>query len=87
MTIPALLLAGLVRIYQWTVRPLIGSNCRFHPSCSDYAIEALAIHGAWRGALLAGRRVLRCNPWVAGGYDPVPLGNCDRTVSRGSEAS
>jgi putative membrane protein insertion efficiency factor len=87
MTIPALLLASLVRIYQWTVRPLIGSNCRFHPSCSDYAIEALAVHGAWRGALLAGRRILRCNPWVAGGYDPVPVGSRGGTVSKGSKAS
>ncbi len=68
----ALLLALLVRTYQWTIRPLIGGNCRFYPSCSDYAIEALAAHGAWRGALLAGWRILRCNPWVRGGYDPVP---------------
>jgi putative membrane protein insertion efficiency factor len=61
-----------IRIYQWTIRPLIGSNCRFHPSCSEYAIEALEIHGVWRGALLAGWRILRCNPWAPGGWDPVP---------------
>lgn len=85
--VPALLLGALVRIYQWTVRPLIGSNCRFHPSCSDYAIEALATHGAWRGSLLAGWRILRCNPWVAGGYDPVPPRGCDRTVAKGGKAS
>lgn len=63
---------GVVRTYQWTLRPLIGANCRFHPSCSDYAIEALRTHGAARGALFAGKRILRCNPWHAGGVDPVP---------------
>jgi len=86
VSFPALLLAGLLRIYQWTVRPLIGSNCRFHPSCSDYAIEALTTHGAWLGALIAGRRVLRCNPWVAGGYDPVPADDRARTVSKARAA-
>ena len=63
---------GVVRAYQWTIRPLIGANCRFHPSCSEYAIEALRAHGAGRGSLLAGKRILRCNPWHPGGYDPVP---------------
>jgi uncharacterized protein len=63
---------GAVRAYQWTLRPLIGANCRFHPSCSEYAVEALRGHGAGRGALLAGKRILRCNPWHPGGYDPVP---------------
>ncbi len=65
-------LAGTVRVYQWTVRPVLGPACRFHPSCSDYAIEALARHGAGRGSFLAARRILRCNPWNEGGYDPVP---------------
>lgn len=83
--LPALLLAAPVRIYQWTVRPLIGGNCRFHPSCSDYAIEALVTHGAWRGAMLAIWRILRCNPWVAGGYDPVP--QCGHaSVAKGDKA-
>ena len=63
--------AGVVA-YQWTLRPLIGSNCRYEPSCSHYALEAFARHGAARGSLLAARRILRCNPWCAGGYDPVP---------------
>lgn len=63
---------GAVRVYQWTVRPLIGPNCRFYPSCSDYAIEALRVHGALRGSALAGWRILRCNPWCTCGYDPVP---------------
>ncbi|MCK8784686.1 membrane protein insertion efficiency factor YidD [Roseomonas sp. NAR14] len=70
--LPAMLLRGAVRTYQWTLRPVIGCNCRFEPSCSHYAIEALSTHGAWRGALLAGGRILRCNPWHPGGYDPVP---------------
>jgi putative membrane protein insertion efficiency factor len=66
----------LVRLYQWVLRPVIGANCRYFPSCSDYAVEALMKHGAMRGSWLAGRRILRCNPWMAGGIDPVPC--CDR---------
>ena len=62
----------LVRVYQWTLRPFIGAHCRFEPSCSAYAIEALQTHGAVRGAGLSARRVLRCNPWNEGGLDPVP---------------
>jgi len=69
---PALLLRGAVHAYQWTLRPILGCNCRFHPSCSDFALEALKTHGALRGTALAGRRILRCNPWHPGGYDPVP---------------
>jgi putative membrane protein insertion efficiency factor len=69
---PAQALRGAVIAYQWTLRPFIGSHCRFHPSCSHYALEALATHGALRGAWLSGRRILRCNPWHPGGYDPVP---------------
>jgi hypothetical protein len=61
-----------VRGYQYTLRPLIGSHCRFHPHCSAFACEAIATHGAARGSLLAAARVLRCNPWHPGGYDPVP---------------
>ena len=63
---------GAVRVYQWTVRPLIGSHCRFWPSCSEYAVEALRTHGAARGTLMATKRILRCNPWNEGGVDPVP---------------
>ena len=72
MTPAAAVLAGTVRAYQLTLRPLIGPHCRFEPSCSHYAIAALGTHGALRGSLLAARRVLRCNPWTAGGDDPVP---------------
>ncbi len=65
-------LAGCVRVYQWTVSPLLGPNCRFYPSCSEYSAEALGRHGAVRGSALAAKRILRCNPWHEGGYDPVP---------------
>lgn len=72
MTVASQVAVGAVRVYQWTVRPLIGPNCRFWPSCSDYAIEAFRMHGAARGGALAARRILRCHPWHEGGYDPVP---------------
>ncbi len=72
MSPAALALRAAVHTYQWTVRPLIGANCRFYPGCSEYAAEALQRHGAVRGTALAVRRVLRCNPWNEGGFDPVP---------------
>jgi putative membrane protein insertion efficiency factor len=67
-----LLLRGAVRTYQYTLRPFIGAHCRHYPSCSEYALEALSSHGAIRGTGLAVGRILRCNPWHKGGYDPVP---------------
>jgi len=66
------LLLGLLRAYQYVVRPLLGANCRFYPSCSDYACEAIERHGAARGMWLTARRVARCHPYHDGGYDPVP---------------
>ena len=66
------LLRALVRGYQYLVRPLIGANCRFYPTCSDYALEALDRHGAARGSLLAAKRLCKCHPYHPGGYDPVP---------------
>ncbi len=71
-SLPAAVLAGAVRAYQLTLRPVIGAHCRHEPSCSHYAIEALTTHGALRGTVLTGRRLLRCHPWHPGGYDPVP---------------
>lgn len=62
----------LVRAYQLFLGPLLPSACRYHPTCSAYAIEALERHGAWRGLILAIRRIGRCHPFRAGGYDPVP---------------
>ncbi len=61
-----------VKDYKLTLSPLIGRQCRFLPSCSEYAAEALILHGAWRGSWLATRRLCRCNPWGGAGYDPVP---------------
>lgn len=62
----------LIRMYQLTVSPLLGPRCRFHPTCSDYGLEAIRKHGAARGTWLTCRRVCRCHPWHAGGIDPVP---------------
>ena len=62
----------LIRAYQLIASPLLGNRCRFHPSCSDYAIEALRRHGLLKGSWLAVRRVGSCHPWHAGGFDPVP---------------
>ena len=62
----------LLRFYQLAISPMMTPSCRFHPSCSNYALEALQVHGAARGSLLAVKRVCRCHPWNAGGHDPVP---------------
>lgn len=68
----ASLLIFLIRCYQRVLSPFIGNQCRFHPTCSRYAVEALQKHGALRGSWLAARRVTRCHPLNAGGIDPVP---------------
>jgi len=66
------ILLASIRAYQLMFRPFLGRSCRFHPSCSDYAQEALRRHGVFRGLGLALRRVGRCHPWNPGGFDPVP---------------
>ncbi|OIV37235.1 membrane protein insertion efficiency factor YidD [Mangrovactinospora gilvigrisea] len=66
------LLMGLIRLYQWTISPLLGPVCKYYPSCSHYGYEAVRVHGAVKGSALAGWRILRCNPWSAGGVDHVP---------------
>ncbi len=62
----------LIRGYQLFISPLIGPRCRFYPTCSHYALEALRVHGLRRGGWLALRRIFRCHPWHPGGVDPVP---------------
>lgn len=70
------MLVWCVWVYQWTLRPFIGAHCRFEPTCSAYAMEALRRHGAATGTVLTTWRVLRCNPWCDGGVDPVPSCPC-----------
>ena len=65
----------LIRLYQYTLAAVLGGQCRFHPSCSEYGIEAIRMHGAWYGFWLGFRRVLKCHPWHPGGLDPVPDGD------------
>lgn len=65
-------LIGLIKIYQYTLSPLIGRSCRYTPTCSNYGIEALKKHGPFKGSWLTIKRVLSCNPWGGSGYDPVP---------------
>lgn len=62
----------LIRFYQLAISPLLGNRCRFFPTCSEYAVEALQRHGVFKGLWLSLRRVGRCHPWHPGGYDPVP---------------
>lgn len=80
LTLP---LRALIFLYQRLVSPVLPSACRYHPTCSAYAAEALRVHGLFRGAWLAGARLGRCNPWGAGGLDPVPA---RPTASRASPA-
>ena len=68
------LLIGLLRAYRAVISPLYGQVCRYHPSCSAYALEAVTVHGSVRGSWLMVRRLARCHPWSDGGYDPVPSG-------------
>jgi len=74
--LPALALTGAVRAYKLLVSPLLGTNCRFLPSCSSYAIEAVETHGPLAGSWLAAKRLCRCHPWGGDGYDPVPPRTC-----------
>ncbi|HXS40508.1 MAG TPA: membrane protein insertion efficiency factor YidD [Stellaceae bacterium] len=73
------LLRGLIGAYQLLLSPLLLPSCRFEPSCSHYAQEAIATHGVLRGLGLASRRLLRCHPWGGSGYDPVPPACRERT--------
>ena len=66
------ILVALLRAYQYAISPLLGRNCRYFPTCSEYAAEAVQKYGAARGGWLGLKRVCRCHPWHPGGYDPVP---------------
>lgn len=82
----ARLLIGGIRVYQSVLSPLLPAACRYTPTCSAYAAEAIARHGAARGGWLAARRILRCHPWGGSGYDPVPeprRAPIERTTSDG----
>jgi len=79
------LLIGLLRGYRLAISPLYGQVCRYHPSCSAYALDAVTTHGSLRGSWLTTRRLLRCHPWAAGGYDPVPpRASADPTPQQGA---
>ena len=69
------LLTYLIRWYQYLISPMLGNHCRFSPSCSEYTHEAIQSHGVLKGLFLGLKRILRCAPWSAGGYDPVPKNN------------
>ena len=66
------ILIALIKVYQWTLNPLIGRSCRYTPTCSNYGIEAIEKHGPFKGSWLTLKRVLSCNPWGGSVYDPVP---------------
>ncbi len=68
----AAVMIGFIKLYQWTLSPLIGRSCRYTPTCSNYGIEAIRKHGPFKGGWLTLKRVLSCNPWGGSGYDPVP---------------
>lgn len=80
------LLRSLVLAYRWLVRPWLGQHCRFYPSCSEYALEALKRHGGLRGGWLSLRRLLRCHPWHEGGIDLVPEAPADCHCSHPSSS-
>jgi putative membrane protein insertion efficiency factor len=80
-------LIGLLRVYRLAISPLYGQVCRYHPSCSAYALDAVTVHGSLRGSWLTVRRLLRCHPWAAGGYDPVPARRDTTPTSRAHAGS
>jgi len=83
-----LALRGAIRAYQLLISPAFPQSCRYYPSCSHYAADAVALHGPWRGSLLAAGRLLRCHPWGGSGYDPVPTAAVSgRPLAAGPESA
>lgn len=78
-------LISLIRAYQFLLSPWLGNQCRFYPTCSAYAIEAIQLHGGVKGSWLAAKRLGRCHPWCAGGFDPVPGTECGEACSEKGE--
>ncbi|AWB66381.1 membrane protein insertion efficiency factor YidD [Saccharobesus litoralis] len=76
------ILIAIIRGYQILISPLLGQNCRFHPTCSRYAIEAIELHGPLKGTWLAGKRILKCHPFNSGGNDPVPRRQKTNSISK-----
>ncbi|MFL6159555.1 MAG: membrane protein insertion efficiency factor YidD [Marmoricola sp.] len=74
------LLIGLLKAYRFAISPLYGQVCRYHPTCSAYALEAVTVHGSIKGSWMAVRRIGRCHPWAAGGYDPVPRRSDEKSI-------
>jgi putative membrane protein insertion efficiency factor len=62
----------LIKVYQWIISPILPNSCRYTPTCSVYAIEAIKVHGIFKGLWFGGKRILSCHPWGKSGYDPVP---------------
>ena len=71
---------AIIKGYQYLISPFLGQNCRFEPTCSSYAYEAIVEHGLVKGGYLAIRRILKCHPFHEGGFDPVPPGKCNRST-------
>lgn len=78
MSLGSILAKGLIRGYQWVISPILPGSCRFQPTCSQYALEAVDRFGALKGSWLAIRRIGRCHPWGGFGYDPVPEADTDK---------
>lgn len=72
VSVPSWIMIAVIKVYQWTISPLLGPRCKYYPSCSNYGLQAVRRHGAVKGLALAVWRVLRCNPWSHGGIDDVP---------------
>jgi len=75
------LFIGLIKIYQYFISPMLGPSCRYYPTCSEYAFEAIEMHGVIKGSFLAFKRVLRCHPGCEGGIDHVPGNNCQHEIA------